>query len=320
MKTAIIGLGVIGSVHKTVLNKLGENLVAVCDVNKKKLAGLKEKTYTDYIELLEKEKPDVVHVCTPHYLHAETITEALSRDINVLCEKPLCIKAEDIPRIIRVEKKSKGILGVCHQNRYNAANAYVKEYLKDKEIVSAHGSVVWNRDAAYYAQDAWRGKKATEGGGVLINQALHTLDLMQWFCGMPDSVTASVDNLSLKGVIEVEDTASLLCKGKTNFTFFATNAGGADMPVEVTIRLKNGDVVAVYPDRLMINGKSVCAEVIDNADRKCCYGNGHEKLVADFYECVRTGVKFPIDGEESAKVIKIILAAYESGVKPVKIR
>lgn len=319
MKTAIIGFGVIGSVHKNVLNKLGENLVAVCDANERKTAGLSERTYTDYIEMFEKEKPDVVHVCTPHYLHAEMITEALSRGISVLCEKPLCIKKEDIPRIIKAERESKGILGVCHQNRYNASNAYVKEYLKDKEIVSAHGTVVWKRDAAYYAQDAWRGKKETEGGGVLINQAFHTLDLMQWFCGMPEKVTARTDNLSLKGVIEVEDTASLLCEGNPGFTFFATNAGGADMPVEVTIKLKGGDIVAVYPDRLTINGKAVCTELMDNADRKCCYGNGHEKLIADFYECVRMGARFPIDGEEAAKVIKIILAAYESDVTPVEI-
>lgn len=313
MKVAVVGLGVIGKVHVQTLRELNEELVAVCDIDEKKLSAYPAyRGFVDYVKMLEEAKPQVLHVCTPHYLHADMIVAALERGIDVVCEKPLCIKEEDIERIKKAEKNSNAQLAVCHQNRYNASNVYLKHYLEDKEIVSAHGSVVWKRDKAYYDQAAWRGTKDMEGGGVLINQALHTLDLMQWFCGMPESVVAQTGNFTLQGVIEVEDTASIFCRGKNNFTFFATNAGGCDMDTHISLKLSNGDVISAYPQTLFVNGKEVCGEEIQKYAGKYCYGNGHKKLFEDFYDCLLRNEKFEIDAEEAAKVIKIILATYRS--------
>ena len=171
---------------------------------------------------------------------------------------------------------------------------------------------MWSRDKDYYNSAVWRGRKKTEGGGVLINQALHTVDLMQWFCGMPESVVAQVGNFSLKGIINVEDTASLLCRGKNDFIVFATNAARGDFAVNISFIMENGDRVSAFPDLLYINGEKICSEDIVCAGRKSCYGNGHEKLIADFYNCVETGRKFIIDGQEGAKAVKIILSAYKS--------
>ena len=320
MRVGIIGLGIIGKVHKSVLTAMGENLVAVCDIDKTILSTYsKLNCYTDYKEMLAKECLDVVHICTPHYLHTEMILAALDKDIHVLCEKPMCIKAEDIPLILAAEKRSKGRLGVCHQNRYNNVNAYLKEYLSDKKIISAHGELIWCRGKAYYAQAEWRGKKATEGGGVLINQALHTFDLMQWFCGMPNSILGRVENFSLKDVIDVEDTATLFCEGNARFTFFATNTGGSDMPTEIRLTLSNGENVVAYPDKLYINGKMVTEEDMRFVLGKCCYGNGHEKLIADFYRCIQQRKPFSIDGAEASKVVKMIFAAYESNGEKINI-
>ena len=93
MKTAIVGLGVIGNVHYDVLKNMGAQIVALCDVDLGRLEKFDGcNKYENYIEMLEKERPDVVHICTPHYLHADMIIEALEKGINVLCEKPLCIK------------------------------------------------------------------------------------------------------------------------------------------------------------------------------------------------------------------------------------
>ncbi|MBR4942551.1 MAG: Gfo/Idh/MocA family oxidoreductase [Clostridia bacterium] len=313
MRVGIIGLGTIGRVHKSVLTAIGEDIVAVCDMDTNVLSKYSEvKCYTDYREMLAKENLDVVHICTPHYLHTEMILAALERDIHVLCEKPMCIKREDVPLILAAEKRSKGRLGVCHQNRYNNVNAYLKEYLKDKKIISAHGELIWCRGKAYYAQAEWRGKKVTEGGGVLINQALHTLDLMQWFCGMPKTICARTDNLTLQGIIDVEDTAMLFCKGDVNFTFFATNTGGADMPTAIRLTLSNCQNIVVYPDKLFIDGKIVTEEDMHFFLGKCCYGNGHEKLIADFYNCIKQEKPFMIDGTEASKVCNIIFDAYDS--------
>lgn len=151
------------------------------------------------------------------------------------------------------ENKSEAMLGVCLQNRYNKSSQFVKRYFQNKKIDFAFGNVLWHRDKAYYASGEWRGKKETEGGGVLINQAIHTLDLMQWICGEPTSVCANTYNYSLKDVIEVEDTAVALFKGDTDFEFFATNTAKTDLPVEIRF-IAGGDIVTLYPDKVLING------------------------------------------------------------------
>ena len=318
MKIAIVGFGVIGRVHFEVLQDLGYDVRAVCDVDYKLHDCLPNVPfYMDYFEMLEKEKPDVVHICTPHYLHEQMIITALNNNIHVLCEKPLCISKKGIERILQAEKESKAQLGVCHQNRYNPDNLFVKEYLSDKKVIGGHGSMLWHRDSKYYASSEWRGKWKTEGGGVLINQALHTLDIMQWLLGFPKEVTASVSNLTLKNDIEVEDTANLICYGNTDFSLFATNGSTCDLPIEIMIKTDK-ETISIIDSKVLV-GNSMYDFHDDVFLGKPCYGSGHLNLISDFYDCIKTGRKFEIDGQESSKVIKIILSAYESDGKRIKI-
>ena len=321
MKSAVVGLGSIGKVHIAVLKELGMEIAAVCDISERALNKYSAfKGYSDYETMLNEIQPDVVHICTPHYLHTEMILAALKRDINVLCEKPLCIKEEDIPVILAAEKASKAQLGVCFQNRYNAENKYVKEYLKDKKILNATGNVIWHRDREYYASSPWRGKWETEGGGVLINQAVHTLDLLQWFLGLPQTVCASVSNLTLKDQIEVEDTAALVCRGKENsFVFFATNGAAAPLPVEVVIQTEDG-FIRTRPGSVTVNDELIVLKDKAKEYGKKCYGRGHTWLIKDFYDCIKQSKKFAIDGMEAAKVVKIVLAAYKSNGETVEIK
>ena len=318
MRAAIIGYGVIGKVHAKTIPQYA-TLEAVCDVNESVFELCPDvKHYTDYKKMLDEVRPDVVHICTPHYLHAEMVIEALGRGINVLCEKPLCIKVEDIDRILEAEKNSKAQLGVCLQNRYNSSNIAIKEYLEGKAVEVGVGQVSWHRDSAYYASGNWRGKWATEGGGVLINQALHTLDLMQWFCGMPENMIATVSNLTLKDTIEVEDTATLLCSGGGNFNFYATIGTARDCPVEISLRA-DGEWIKIMPKYTVIGDSLTSYRETRHAFGKECYGSGHGALLADYYDCVATGRHFAIDGAEGAKVVRLILAAYRSGGEQIKI-
>ena len=311
MKIAVVGCGVIGSVHIRIINDLGLRVGALCDTDKSKTDNFEcEYKFTDFIEMLDKYNPDVVHICTPHYLHADMIIESLLRNINVLCEKPLCIKYKDIQRILEVEKKSKAQLGVCHQNRFNKENIFVKDYLKDKRVISAHGEMIWHRDRDYYDSSPWRGKRQTEGGGVLINQALHTIDLLQWFAGMPETVKSSLSNITLKGEIEVEDTANLICCGGANFTLFATNGSNCTFPVNITIKTENENIF-ISNGKVLIDDKLTVFDN-DKGYGKKCYGGGHFSLIEAFYDCISKKTKFPIDGEEASKVVKIILKAYEN--------
>ena len=150
MKTAVIGVGVIGNVHLEVLLDMGITSVAICDVDESKTSKYPQlKSYTDYKKMLDTEKPDIVHICTPHYLHAEMAIYALERNINVLCEKPLCMNKEEIDAILKAEEKSSAQLAVCFQNRYTPRNIYVKEYLKNKTVTKGFATVFWQRDANY---------------------------------------------------------------------------------------------------------------------------------------------------------------------------
>lgn len=320
MKCAIIGMGVIGHVHYGILKDRKENLCAVCDIDENKLAEFSGiKTYTDYKQMLETERPEIVHICTPHYLHAEMVIYALKLGINVFCEKPLCIKREEIDAVLEAEKNSTAQLGVCMQNRYLPVSKCVKEYLKDKKEIGGYGSVVWHRGKEYYGSAAWRGKKATEGGGVLINQALHTLDLMQWLVGMPEKVVATASNLTLKDTNDVEDTVAALFEGKKgNMSLFATVGSKAEFPWSVVLSA-DGNQVRIEGINVTINGKVQSFEEQNTFYGKPCYGMGHGPIIDDFYSCVKTGKKFPLDGTEAMKVIRLLLSVYESNGNEIDI-
>ena len=319
MKSVVIGLGNIGKVHCEIIQQ-NDELVAVCDIDESKFDLYPNALhYTDYKKMLREVKPEVVHICTPHYLHAPMVIFALGENINVFCEKPLCIDKNDIKKILDAEKQSKALLGVCHQNRYNASNLFVKEYLKDKKIKGAMGYMSWNRNMDYYNSGAWRGKWATEGGGVLINQALHTFDLMQWLTSFPQSISAKISNLSLLGQIEVEDTVSVVAKCKDyNFTFFATNGNSTCFPVSVTIRTDKGEITTLG-DKVIVDGEVKSFSNDGKFYGKFCYGSGHEFIIKDFYECIKNGKKFALDGAEASKVIEMILATYSSNGQEIQL-
>jgi predicted dehydrogenase len=197
----------------------------------------------------------------------------------------------------------------------------LKELAKEG-VSGGFGSVVWSRDEAYYRSGDWRGKWETEGGGVLINQALHTLDLLQWVCGMPETVTAHIFNDHLKGKIEVEDTASVLfsLKNGAHLHFFATTAASVDFPVQLQLVLKDGTVLLAQNNILARNGQVVTSNDIKGVTiGKQVWGNGHQRLISDFYHCLSEGKAFPIGFQEAQCVIRLILAIYQSNGHPIDV-
>lgn len=326
MRVGIVGLGAISPLHIRAILKHGQKITAICDVDPEKRQkvnaefGLNAEEYSDYNALLASGKVDVVHVCTPHYLHAEIICMALGANIHVLCEKPLAINFEQLNAIEKAVNNSSATLGVCFQNRYNASVLYLKEFFKDKEITAATANLVWQRDEKYYASGAWRGKKQYEGGGVMINQAIHSLDLLQWFCGMPESVIAHCSNNSLKNVIDVEDTAfgCFTLKNGGNFIINATNSAASCFPIVFMFQSKT-DAVELSGDNLIVNGKFVTKSDGAPIFGKEEWGVGHDKLIKEFYNCLENGKKFPIDFYEASKTVKLILKMYQSNGEKVNI-
>lgn len=326
MRVGIIGLGAISPLHIRAILKYGQKITAICDVDSEKRQkvnaefGLNAEEYGDYNALLASGKVDVVHVCTPHYLHAEIICTALGANIHVLCEKPLAINFEQLNAIEKAVNNSSATLGVCFQNRYNASVLYLKEFFKDKEIIAATANLVWNRGKDYYSSAKWRGKKQYEGGGVMINQAIHSLDLLQWFCGMPETVIAHCSNNSLKNVIDVEDTAfgCFTLKNGGNFIINATNSAASCFPIIIMFQSKT-DAVELSGDNLIVNGKFVTKSDGATIFGKEEWGVGHDKLIKEFYNCLENGKKFPIDFYEASKTVKLILKMYQSNGEKVNI-
>ena len=168
-------------------------------------------------------------------------------------------------------------LGVCQQNRYEPRMLWLIDFIKEHGVKSGLGIVSWKRDAKYYASGPWRGKIIEEGGGVMINQALHTLDLLQHLCGMPTHVTAHTSNDYHKDCIEVEDTATahfelpdgMMCH------FYGTTAATADLPVQLQFVTMDKVRVIAGNDFVLLNGKPV--EIEDTRDHANLVDHGVDK-------------------------------------------
>ena len=323
MTTALIGCGAISGNHLTAIRALPDvRIVALCDVIPERAEAARKKyapdaaIYTDYRTMLDEKKPDAVHIATPHHLHAEMTCEALARGISVFLEKPVCVSEDEIARLTEAEKNSRGRVCVCFQNRLNRTALTAKKLAGEfGGVASARASVTWYRDAAYYRADPWRGKIATEGGGVLINQAIHELDLLIGYCGNPVSVSAKTANHRHGDVIEVEDTAELLIgfdSGATAF-FTATTAFGCDAPNFDELFCRNGRRITLLGDALYVDGVPYEVEGEKQASPgKECWGAGHVRLIRLFYEALASGAPMPVTLESAAVPLRVILAAYRS--------
>ena len=327
-KVCVVGCGVISGNHIPSLQRLDEvEITALCDIDKAKALakreqfGLDSLIYEDYLTMLDEIKPDAVHILTPHYLHTEMTLAALARDINVLLEKPTCIKEEDIEKLIAAERASKGRVCVSFQTRYNDT---VREAIKiaeaDGGATSAFATVVWNRDDSYYASGDWRGKWATEGGGALINQAIHTIDLLCIFLGKPIKMQSFVSKMRHCDAVEVEDTCSAIidyADGKSANLMVSTTYKGQDS-TNLHVETKH-NIIEIRNAQLYLNSKKIRTKKQSSYLGKKCYGNSHITLVEKFYDALATDQKMPISLEDSLNAMNIVFGAYRSNTKVINI-
>ena len=233
-KTAVIGCGVISHVHIPVLMEMENvHLCAVCDVDPSKKPELPEDVhfYTDYEALYEAEKPDVVHILLPHYLHYPVSRYFAERGVHVFCEKPAALNGDQLEEFIQLEEDHPELkIGICFQNRFNDTTIQLKKLLdsgKFGRIQNLFALNPWARDQAYYDAGPWRGDFQLSGGGCMINQAIHLIDLMGLLCGPVKSLKGTALNL-MELSTDVEDTA--VCRMEfengARGIFFATNANG----------------------------------------------------------------------------------------------
>ncbi len=202
LKVGIIGIGNMGSAHAKNLfdGKVdGMKLAAVCDISPKKLEWAGENlpgvpTFVDASELIESDIVDTVIVATPHYLHPPLAIAAFAAGKNVLIEKPAGVYTGAVRAMNEAAAKSGKAFGIMFNQRTNPQFAKIREIIRSGELGEPKRLVWiitnWYRTQAYYDSGSWRATWAGEGGGVLLNQAPHQLDLWQWMFGMPERVWA----------------------------------------------------------------------------------------------------------------------------------
>lgn len=278
----IVGYGAIGPVHaKSLENVKNANLYAVCDIIPGRANAAGKVSYTDFDEMLKDKNIDSVHICTPHYLHFEMIKKALAAGKQVVCEKPVTMTKEEFHQLLELENSDK--VCVVLQNRLNPCIEKLRELMPGLgNPLAIKGIVTWHRSMDYYNSESWRGKWATEGGGLLINQAVHTLDLMDYLGGGVEAVKAQMANFSLGG-IEVEDTFTAhLDFGGFTGVFFATNAYATNSSVQLEMVFEKGSV-RYMDSRLYLDGETICEDAKAQYG-KSYWGSGHQQLFENFYD------------------------------------
>lgn len=328
LRVAVIGCGDISALHVDALTGLDAvELVAVCDIDEARLAAAVAEQgvpgFASVAELLDAASTgamplDAVHVTTPHHEHASIAIEALKQGIHVLLEKPLAHSRADAALLLAEAEASTATLGVCFQNRYNAPVQAAKAILDSGELGAIRGiaaTVLWHRAPDYYRDRPWRGQWATGGGGLLMNQAIHTLDLVQWFGGPVVQVQGHASTRALADVIEVEDTAevALVHESGARSVLYATLAHSTNLPVTIDVELERGSLS--IRGALTVTRADGSTEVVEERaaaeGARSYWGVSHELLIADFYRGLEAGIPFWIDGREALTSLEIIQKVYD---------
>lgn len=330
LKVGIVGCGNIFTMHATSADHLpNSTIVGVCDVKKdradKAAAKYNCKAYYDYKDLIKKETIDVVHICVPHYLHPIISKYALEQGVHVLCEKPMSIKYEDAIANVELAEKMGVKYGIIFQCRYNDSAKLVKENIVNGrlgKVISARAVLTWCKPDEYYSLSDWKGTWDKEGGGVVIDQAIHSLDLANWFIN--DEIESVQAQLSNRGhsIMEVDDSAEGFVKYKNGATlgFWAMNNYGCDEPIEIRLMCENGKVIMDY-DKAVItfnNGETLVAETqidpnVEYEGGKDYWGFQHIREIADFYDAIEKDREPTISGKEALKIQKLICEIYRVG-------
>ena len=335
-RAAIIGCGAIFPTHGVSVRHCERaELVAVCDKVPEKAERTAAKyncrAYTDYVEMLDREELDVVHVCLPHYLHAPVAIECMRRGKHVITEKPMAISVQDARAMMDAAKEYGVKLACIFQNRFNAGTQLVRNMFLKGELGKIKGAkcfVTWKRTGAYYSDSDRKGTWDKEGGGVIIDQAIHTLDALRYIMNAkPLEVYATIAHRSTEP-IEVEDTAegAILFDNGVRANFHAINYYSFDDDVQIDMDFEKGraKIISDKATVTMFDGRSFSAvhdpsESIDYGDVKAYWGVNHFKQIDDVYKCLETGEDMFVDLEGSFETLKLVCGIYESGKKGVKV-
>jgi predicted dehydrogenase len=327
MNFAIIGCGRIAPRHGQSLQQLPEaRLVAACDLIESRAKNFAKEyggdTYTDYRAVLERPDVDVVSICVPSGLHCAIGLEVAKAGKHVLVEKPIALNLEDADALIAACEEAGVILGVVLQNRFNPPMQEVRRVFDQGElgrILVGNATVRWYRPQEYY-MDEWHGTWAMDGG-VLLNQAIHHVDALQWIMGDVQSVFAHMDTLAHQ--IETPDVAVAVLK-------FKSGALGTIEASTVTYPQNIEGSVAFFGERgsVKIGGTALNRKVFwkvdgilelereilarEAIDPPSVYGYSHYAQIAEMIAAIQDNRQPMTSGYEARKSLRTVLAIHAS--------
>ncbi len=342
MKYVLIGCGRISVNHIAAAKANGLEIVALCDVNPEKVSEKKRqfelggdvKSYTDYREMLAKEKPDLAAICTESGKHAKIALRCIDEGCHVIIEKPIALSLVDADEIIRCSK-AKGVK-VCtsHQNRFNKSIQKIREAVEKGrfgKMFYGTAHIRWCRDENYYKQASWRGTWEQDGG-ALMNQCIHNIDLLRWMMGDEvEEVVGMTDQLN-HPYLECEDLGIALVRFKNGS--YGLIEGTTDIypkNLEETLYLfgergtvkAGGTSVNKIEAWQFADGKDEEARIIDEFHETPpnVYGFGHTPLYADMIDAIKNGHEPSVNAEAGRRALEMVLAIYKSAIerKPVKL-
>jgi predicted dehydrogenase len=324
--TAVIGCGDISAVHlEAIAGLAGVELAGVCDTDPDRAGAVAKRygvpAFTDHRDLLDAVRPRVAHVCTPHHQHVPVALDCLEAGVATVLEKPVAHTLEEADRLIAAARARPAVkIAICLQNRYNASSQAARALIAAAGPGAVRGgsaTVLWHREAAYYQARPWRGRRRESGGGVLINQAIHTIDLLEWLLGDVTRVRGRAGRHVLTG-IDVEDTAHAVFDhdGGARSVFFATTTNVVDSPVTIEVDtgaatlLIRGDLTITHADGRV----ETVAEPRPGGSGRSYWGASHERLIADFYRGLADPEPFWIGPEQGARSLRLVHEIYRQSI------
>lgn len=345
VRIVLVGCGKVGQIHAAALAAVAEaELVAVCDAvperSQRFAAEYRARAYTDIGDMLREARPEVVLIGTPHPLHAEPAIRAAEAGVHVLVEKPMAASLHDCDAMLEAARKAGTLLGVISQRRWYEPVQRMRAAIDAGKIgrpaLGLFLMYSW-REPAYYQSDPWRGKWDSEGGGVLVNQSPHQLDLLRWFMGPIAEVSGYWANVNHPGV-EVDDTAVAVLRFQNGGigSIVTSVSQKPGIYTKVHIHGSNGASVGVETDRgaTFIAGMSKIAEPARNdlwtipgeehlpaqfqADDEARFHrfdattHYHALQVQDFLQAIRDGRPPLVTGEDGRATVELFTAIYRS--------
>jgi UDP-N-acetyl-2-amino-2-deoxyglucuronate dehydrogenase len=331
----IIGAGTISDIHAKAINAIpNAKLLGVYSINKNKSQAFADKnnctSYHSMEELLDVAEIDIVCICTPSGIHMDPAIKCIEAGKHCVIEKPLEVTLEKCDRIIAAADKAGVKTAVIFPSRFYEASERLKKAIDEQRfgnLVLGDAIVKWNRSEAYYQSAAWRGTWELDGGGALMNQGIHSVDLLQWYMGDVESVQSVTANVKHK-TIEVEDTvvSTLQFASGALGTIECSTAvfPGALKRIEImgttgTAILEESNLIKWQFEKeagedeqiiqSMSGGSASHGGVSNPADISFA---GHQKQLQDMMHSIETGKKPLIDAHDGRKSVAIVLAIYES--------